>query len=294
MKIRLIQVPYDSGSYNKRMGRGPFCFIKGGLVETLKEKGYPIEEVVIKSKKNFSMEIGTTFELLGLVASEVGDSISKKAFPIILAGNCNTTVGAISGLPSQKLGLIWFDAHGDFNTPETTTSGFLDAMGLSLITGHCWQEMAKKIPGYRALPEDQVLLVGARDFDDIEHSRLESSEIAHLRWDEIRELGIDKSMNPHLHRLYRKVSQVYLHVDMDVHDANLAPANLYKPEGGLTPMEVKDAVRNITSQFHICGASVTAFDPDSDENNKGLNACIELIQLICEIAFNQEDKKISS
>ena len=294
MNIRLIQVPYDSGSYNKRMGRGPFCFIENGLVETLKEKGYSIEEVVIESKETFTMEIGTSFELLRLVAGEVRNSLSKKAFPIVLAGNCNTTVGAISGLPSQNPGLIWFDAHGDFNTPETTTSGFLDAMGLSLITGQCWQEMVKTIPGYRPLPEDRVLLVGARDFDDMEYSRLESSEIAHLRWDELQELGVDKAMNPHLHRLSRKVDQVYLHIDMDVHDANLAPANLYKPEGGLTPMEVRNAIRNIASQFRICGASVTAFDPDSDENDKGLHAGIELIELICEIAFNQEEKKISS
>lgn len=294
MNIRLIQVPYDSGSYNKRMGKGPFCFIENGLVETLKEKSYSIEEVVIESKETFTMEIGTSFELLRLVAGEVRNSLSKKAFPIILAGNCNTTVGAISGLPSQNPGLIWFDAHGDFNTPETTTNGFLDGMGLSLITGQCWQEMVKTIPGYRPLPEDQVLLVGARDFDDMEYSRLESSEITHLKWDELRELGVDKAMNPHLHSLSRKVGQVYLHVDMDVHDANLAPANLYKPEGGLTPMEVRDAVHNVTNQLPICGASVTAFDPDADENNKGLNAGIELIELICEIASNQEEKKMSS
>lgn len=294
MNIKLIQVPYDSGSYNKRMGKGPFCFIKNGLIETLKEKSYSIENVVIESEETFTMEIGTSFELLRLVAGEVGDSLSKRSFPLILAGNCNTTVGAINGVPSKNLGLIWFDAHGDFNTPETTTSGFLDAMGLSMITGQCWREMVKTIPGYRPLPEDQVLLVGARDFDVMEYSRLESSKITHLRWDEIRELGVDKAMNPHLHRLSKRVSQVYLHVDMDVHDANLAPANLYKPEGGLNPMEVRGAVRNIKNQFNICGASVTAFDPDSDKNNMGLHTGIELIELICEIAFSQEEKNHSS
>ena len=123
---------------------------------------------------------------------------------------------------------------------------------------------------------------------------MESSEITLLKGDELQEISVDKAMNPHLHRLSIKVGQVYLHVDMDVHDANLVPANLYKPEDGLTPMEVKDAVRSISSQFHICGASVTAFDPNSDENNKGLKAGIELIKLICEIAFNQEDKKTNS
>lgn len=294
MNLTLIQVPYDSGSYKKRMGKGPSCFIKNGLVERIKEKCDSIEEVVIKSKETFKMEIGTTFELLRLVADEVRNSVYKQAFPLILAGNCNTTVGAISGLTIKNPGLIWFDAHGDFNTPETTTSGFLDGMGLSMITGWCWQEITKKISGYRQLPEDQVILVGARDFDKTELSRLKSSKITHLHWNELRKLGIDKSMNSALHDLSRKVSHVYIHVDMDVHDPNQAPANLYQPEGGLNPTEVRDTVRTIASRFNICGASVTAFDPDADEENKGIRVGIELIELICEMASIQHERKISS
>ena len=158
-----------------------------------------------------------------------------------------------------------------------------------------WQEITKKISGYRPLPEDQIILVGARDFDKTEHSRLESSEITHIHWDELRKLGVDKSMNSALYDLSRKVDHVYVHVDMDVHDVNQVPANLYnKPEGGLTPMEVRDAIRTIASRFNICGASVTAFDPDEDEENKGLCAGIELIELICEMVSKQHEKKISS
>ncbi len=74
---------------------------------------------------------------------------------------------------------------------------------------------------------------------------------------------------------------------MDVHDATLAPANHYKPEGGLTPKEVRHAVNNIANRFFICGASVTAFDPGADNENMGLHTGAKLIELICEKASQQ-------
>ncbi len=286
MNLNLIQVPYDSGLYNWRMGKGPFVLVDSGIVARLKTKCESINEIVIESRENLSMEIGTTFELLRFVADEVRFSVSKQAFPLILAGNCNTTLGAISGLMPRNLGLIWFDAHGDYNTPETTTSGFLDAMGLSMITGHCWQALAKTIPNYHPLPENRVLLVGTREFDDTEYQRLESSKIIHLTYSELKK-NIDIKLNIALEALSKNVDQVYVHVDMDVHDANLAPANHYKPEGGLTPKEVRYAVNKISNRFSLCGASVTAFDPEADNEKRGLHTGARLIELICEIASDQ-------
>jgi arginase family enzyme len=71
---------------------------------------------------------------------------------------------------------------------------------------------------------------------------------------------------------------------MDVHDPRLAPANRFKPSGGLSPEEVREALRSIAAELRVCGASVTAFDPDSDEDRKGLEASLELIGRIAEIA----------
>jgi len=292
MNLNLIQVPYDSGLYNRRMGKGPFVFVESGIAARLKDKCESINEIVIESREDFSMEIGTTFELLRFVADEVRHSVSKQAFPLILAGS-NTTLGAISGLMPRNLGLIWFDAHGDYNTPETTTSGFLDAMGLSMITGHCWQTLAKTIPNYYPLPEDRVLLVGTREFDETEYHRLESSKIIHLMCSELQR-NIEKKLDIALETLTKKVDYVYIHVDMDVHDADLAPANHYKPKGGLTPKEVRYAVNKIANRFSLCGASVTAFDPEADNENKGLLAGARLIELICEIASDQFARKFRS
>jgi arginase len=164
VEVSLIQVPYDSGIYNKRMGRGPFFLVEHGIVDTIGASCHSVESVVVESDDSFPTEVGTTFRLLRATAEEVRRAVERGRFPLVLAGNCITTVGAVSGLMPRDVGLIWFDAHGDFHTPETSPSGFLDAMAISIGVGHCWRTLAESIPHYEALPEDRVLLVGARDF----------------------------------------------------------------------------------------------------------------------------------
>ena len=287
MKIRLIEVPYDSGSRNLRMGQGPFCFVENGVVNDLCNKGIEVQEVVIECQKTFLRESGTTFNLHRSISEQVRIAMSEKAFPLVLAGNCNSTVGAMSGLSSPDCGLIWFDAHGDFNTPETSTTGFLDGMGLAMLTGGCWNSMTASIPGFRPLSEDRVILIGARDFDKVEYTRLKESQITLITWEDIRTKGASKALENSLNTLANKVTDVYIHIDLDVHDTRLAPANLFKSAGGLTPKEVQDAVRIIAQRFSIPGAAVTAYDPDADPERKGLRAGLALITLLGEIGANQ-------
>jgi arginase len=84
----------------------------------------------------------------------------------VLSGNRNSALGALAGLREQNCGMIWFDAHGDFNTPEITESGFFDGMGMAIAAGHCWKKLAATIPGLDlcqtlvlSMPEDVILIV---------------------------------------------------------------------------------------------------------------------------------------
>jgi len=88
------------------------------------------------------------FALHGLLSEAVQEAVAQDHFPLILAGNCSSTVGTVSGLDKEGLGVVWLDAHGDYNTPETTTTGFLDGMALSVLTGMCWERMAEGVPGF--------------------------------------------------------------------------------------------------------------------------------------------------
>jgi arginase len=269
------------------MGRGPFYFVENGAVAHLRSMDIAVRESIIEPTTTFHTEIETTFELLNGIANQVQVAVAENAFPLILAGNCSSTVGAISGLNPLPVGLIWFDAHGDFNTPETSATGFLDGMGLAMLTGRCWTPLTSRIPGFRTLPDTRIVLVGARDFDETESEQLRKSGIALIPWEEVREKGGAAVLEERLTALQAVVDHVYVHVDLDVHDAELAPANHFAAPGGLRPDEVRDVLRSIAGRFTIAGTSVTAFDPECDVDNQTLQAGLALIKLFAEIARNQ-------
>ncbi len=262
------------------MGRGPSHFVENGLVERLKEEGGPVVEVVIESKNNFPIEVGTTFELQREISNQVKLALANDEFPIILSGNCSSTVGDLAGFESKNRALIWFDAHGDFNTPETTASGFLDGMALSIIVGHCWKSLAQSIPGFRPLAENRVAMVGSRDLDAGEELRLKDSQIKLVRYEQIQDSGTVETLNPLLDKLSGSVEGVYLHIDLDVLNPDFAPVNSYQPSEGLSPDQMQEIIESVAAKFPILGASISAYDPEMDPENKGLAAGLDLISHI--------------
>ena len=144
MKIQIVQVPYDSGYKDLRQGCGPNHFINQGLGKLLESDGHQVKIRCIDVKSQFTAEIGTAFELNRLLSVEVKTAIDTGLFPMVLSGNCNSCLGTIAGINSDQLGVVWFDAHGEFNTPETTRSGFLDGMPLAMATGRCWKRITRR------------------------------------------------------------------------------------------------------------------------------------------------------
>jgi arginase len=171
MRTQIIQVPYDSGYKDYRMGRGP-----GHTVRHLKaEKNFPVDDVEVPDR--FALEVGTSFAVARQLAEKVCNVVDSGAFPLVLAGGCISCVGTLAGLGAPPAAIIWLDAHGDFNTPETTISGFLDGMALATAVGRCWCKLAATVPGFHPVPERQAALVGAREFDVHERALLDSPAV---------------------------------------------------------------------------------------------------------------------
>lgn len=281
--LRLIQVPYDSGHRDRRMGRGPFHLARNGALPAIRESVDDVHETVVEHEIPFPMETETTFGLAAGIAREVREARARSEFPLVLAGNCSATVGAAAGFDGAPLALLWFDGHADFNTPETTTSGFVDGMGMAMLTGGCWRAATAAIPGFIPLPERRVALVGARDIDDGERERLQESEVRHVTVEALDANG-SLALAPALDDWSGRVRDIYLHIDMDVHDPALAPVNPYQPPGGPSPETVRECVLHVAQRFNIAGASITAYDPDCDRDDKGLDTAIALIRTIADIA----------
>lgn len=280
MNIQIIQVPYDSGHESLRTGMGPAHFLQNGLDTILQDSGHSVNIAIVESMISFPTEIGTTFDVNRSLAEVVLSAVHNHRFPVVLAGNCNSCVGTIAGLESKRLGIIWFDAHGDFNTPETTTIGFLDGMGLAMAAGRCWKPLLNTIHHFSSVPEDCIIHVGSRDLDPEERKMLTEAKIPLLVANPIAENDILVGLNDALLKLKDRVDGIYLHVDMDVMETDQGKPNHLAVPGGLHPRIVKKAIRIIKKHLKIAGCAVVSYDPAFDEDNSVLNAGISIINAI--------------
>lgn len=266
MQIHLFQVPYDSGLRGVRMGLGPDYFIQHGLASILSSHGWEVEVETIESQRSFPSEITTSLVLCWQLAQRMHAVTDKEqgVFPVILAGNCNTSLGGIAGVGADDLGVIWFDAHSDFRTPETGVGGMLDSMGLAMLTGQCWRRATSYIPGFAPMPVDRVLLVGARQLEPDDEEQLELAQVPVVRGERIRAEGIAGSLAAPLQALHAHVQRVYVHLDLDVLDPEVGKANEFAEPGGLMVPELEQALTLVSQHFLIAGVALTAYDPTGD------------------------------
>jgi arginase len=289
--IQIFAIPYDSGHQGKRMGIGPERFVEAGVDRMLGAAGHDTRLDVISVDDSFPTEIGTTFRLHRALAERVheahgagsGAGSGTDRMPLVFAGNCGlASIGTVAGLRDPELGVIWFDAHGDFNTPETTTSGFLDGMPLAVITGRCWTALARSIPGFAPLSELNVMHIGGRDLDDAERVLLASSDVCVVTPERIGDVGIHHALLPALDDLAERVRRIYLHIDMDILDPSEAPANQFVVPGGLTLADLLYAIDLIGKRFRIMAAGIASYDPAYDPDERVLKAGLEIVKAIAE------------
>ncbi len=261
MKIRLLLVPYDSGQRNVRMGAGPERLCEAGLPEHLTAQGHTVEVQTIETASHhWRAEVQTSFELMRFVAEQVRAARAAGFFPVVLSGNCLAAVGVIAGLGAGT-GALWVDAHGDFNTPQTTTSGFLDGMTLATVTGRCWGELARSIAGFTPVPENAVLLLGARDLDPGEVTALARSSIVRLPAD-----ASPAAIEPALQGLAGTTEKFYLHLDLDSLDPSVGKANGYAARGGYTRESLEQLLRLISEKLPVQALTIACYDPAYDHD----------------------------
>lgn len=276
MDLRIIAVPYDTAIRDWRMGAGPDRLLDHGLEDHLRAAGHrvAIERIELPPDEPTS-EISTGFELAACLRDRVHAARSAGELPIVLAGNCGTALGTLAALADAEPGVVWLDAHGDLNTPETTGSGFLDGMALATATGRCWTRLASTIPGFRPIPDERVVLIGARDLDEGEWEVLVASAITHLPPN--RDEG---GLSSALDTLRQRTTTVYLHVDLDVLDPSVARANTYAAEGGLSLEQAESVVHAVATRFELGAIALTAYDPSCDLEGRIPRAAFALLDAL--------------
>jgi arginase len=188
-------------------------------------------------------------------------------------------MGVLAGFDHSHCGAVWIDAHADFNTPESSASGFFPGMSLAIVTGHCYRNYWGQIGDNRPLEHESVALFGVRDFfPKAERELLEQSAINVVPWHEGEPL---RDVDEALDRIARRIGDVYLHVDFDAFKPEVAPGIVDKPTpGGLTQKQAEEIIRAVAARFHIRAVTLATYTPSNDEDEKTLRLALDLINLI--------------
>ena len=192
---------------------------------------------------------------------------------MVLSGNCNTAaVGSLAAIGPS--GVVWMDAHGDLNTPDTTPSGYFDGMSIAVAMRRCWPTLTAKLPGFHPLDPKNVVHVGARDFDPPELELIEKEGIVRIPAEDLDRLDAA------LEDLASRVDQVYIHMDLDALDPSDLKANHFSVPGGLTVAQMAEVVRSTGRHLKIAAAGITAYDPDHDPEDKGPGVVKTLVEAL--------------
>jgi arginase len=276
-KLRLIALPYHDGLAGVDRGRGPTRLLavadSSGMLAALER---PASVEIVDPADPADPEAARVFELSRRLARHVRAAVADDAFPVVLAGDCNSCLGTVAGCGTHDLGVVWFDAHADFDSPEDSRSGSLDGMGLAMLTGRGWGALRETIPGLAHVDEGHVVLIAVRDLEPAQHERLRGSRIRFLEGNAFSEEALRSALDD----LYDRVSRVYVHIDLDSLDPSEGTANQYVAAGGLSTGQLLSAVAEVFDRFEVAAASITAYNPYSDTEGRMASTATRILAAV--------------
>ncbi len=234
-------------------------------LKSLAEKGWIINSPALKGKKK-QARMSVIYQAL---AKQVEETVKAGKRPVSIAGDCCSAIGVLAGLQRAQVNptLLWFDAHGDFNTWKTTPSGFLGGMPLAMIVGRGEQTMPKAVK-LNFLPEKQVILCDGRDLDPGERKSLKKSKVVHLT-DAAYLLNYPLPGGP-----------LWVHLDTDILPAEEAPAMNYPARGGPPSSIMESVFKRLAQTNQVVAVSLSSWNPKMDTSGVSQKVCMALLRAL--------------
>src|SRR5688572_22204303 len=220
---------------------------------------------------------------LGLIGGEIAKAVAegrREGKPVlVVGGNCAITPGVVGGLqeahgPTAKIGLVWFDAHGDFNTPRTTLSGMLGGMPVAVSAGLAyprWREMSRQTS---PLPTDRILMVDVRNLDPAEEQLIRATDIT-IAAAAAGFPGADLARS--VADLATRCDLLYLHIDSDILDASLVPNHGTREPNGPSMAQVRAAIETVLATGKVAALAVVSVSGEGDGSAISVASGVELI-----------------
>ena len=288
MNIDMLGVPLDMGADRRGVDMGPSAIRYAHLQQGLEELGYyvedkgnvdvPIAEMCQISEPKLKY-IDCIVPMARRVAGAVATSVQGERLPLVLGGDHSIALGSIRGAAKhKKLGLLWIDAHADFNTDETTPSGNIHGMPLAALCGlgdrrlvQLWDEAVPVVD-----PKNVVVL-GARDLDAGEKKNLHEAGVMVLSLEQIDRIGMHDAVSRAIKQISRDTDGIYLSFDVDSLDPRHAPGVGTPVSGGLTYREAHLACEMVAETGKLAGMDMVEVNPILDVQNQTAHLAVELI-----------------
>ena len=287
-KISVIGLPMDLGQTRRGVDMGPSAIRYAGVVERIQQLQLEVEDLgdIIVGRPGTSEEAGSNLKNLSLVskgnaqlAARVDEIICSGSFPLVLGGDHSIAIGTLAGISKhyESLGVIWYDAHGDLNTEETSPSGNIHGMPLAVSIGLGHPDLVN-LHGYaQKVKPENIVIIGARSLDEGEKVLIRDKGIKVYTMHEIDRLGMTKVMEECIEYLRDKTDGVHLSLDLDGVDPAEAPGVGTPVLGGISYRESHLAMEMLAESELITSAEFVEVNPVLDERNKTAIVAVALM-----------------
>lgn len=288
LQISVIGVPIDFGQMRRGVDMGPSAIRYAGAIERLEAIGHTVNDegdIYVPNAAQLEVHpklrnLGAVVEACTQLSNRVKETVEQKKFPLILGGDHSIAIGTLAGLAHhyKNLGVIWYDAHADMNTAETSPSGNIHGMPLAVAMG-MGHEKLTSIGGSEAkIKPENLVIIGARSVDEGEKALIKEKGIKVYSMHEIDRLGMTAVMKDALEYLAsRNVDGVHLSLDLDGLDPLHTPGVGTPVPGGITYRESHLAMEMLQESGVLTSAEFVEVNPVLDTKNSTANVAVELM-----------------
>lgn len=274
MRLHLITVPYRYDDWEAGLGAGPGVLIDEGLIACLRRVGHEVSgpfaallDTAERDPDRITVNVG---RLGARTAALVASARRDGAGALVVAGDDTASIGVIAGLQQADgaetpIGVVWLDAHGDFNTPETSFSGILAGMPLAILAGLAEPDWRAAAGLVRPVPTARIVLGGVRELDEQEEALLRATSVLMVS---TAELQTGSAFVEAVERLASVCSILALHVDLDVLDPQLVPSCSTPAASGLAIDEAAVAMGTVLRTGKVATVFISSLNPGGGERGR--------------------------
>ncbi len=255
-----------TSSFTSALGGAASIIEASGFYDELPELGVQVdgitkpEPVALDVSDDPTVRLG---EFNAQIAAAVSEAIGRGAQPFLAGGTCSHLPGMVGGLeqaygPTARIGLIWMDAHGDFNTPATSYSQMLGGMPVAVVAGLCYPVWRERAGIESPMPTDRILMIDVRNLDDREETLIRSTDVTIARFGE---QGESDEIVAAIDTLAAKVDYLYLHIDSDILDEAFQPNHPTVEPNGPDDKTVDALIQYVMSTGKVVALAVVSINP---------------------------------